>query len=89
MGDQPAHQKYYPEMENVPFGEALREAISTHEDATIQDLDMLSEDFDIEAINRVVSSTAEISIALELRLENVTIDVWNNDAVHVRVTKKQ
>lgn len=87
MAEDQQRRKYHPRQENIPLGEAIREAIAAHETAENTDVAALDENFDIQALNRFVSSADEILISLELRLPNVTVEIWSNGGVTIEVTE--
>lgn len=88
--DDPERRRHYPEEENVPLSEAVREAVDAHETAdAVADGAALSNHLDIEAIDRLFTGTGEVAISAQLHLPNVTVSIWSDGAVDIRVTDRQ
>ena len=87
MDENPERRRYYPDEENVPLSVAIEEAVRAHEGAP-----PLSNDFDLydhvdpDAIDMLFTDTAGADISVQFRLPDVTVSVWSDGGVDIRVT---
>lgn len=93
MDDNPKRSRHYPNEENVPLSEAVREAVDAHERSeAIADESALYDRVNIEAIDNLftdvdgVTDANDVSITLQMDLPNVRVSVWSDGAVNIRVT---
>lgn len=91
--DDPERFRHYPNEENVPLSEAIREAVEAHDDAeAIEDESALYEHVNVEAVDELftdldgVTKVEDVSVTLQLDLPNVQVSVWSDSAVDIRVT---
>jgi len=87
--DHPEHRRYYPDSENIPLSEAIYEAVQAHENTTLS-----SDEFDLyhhiqpEALDNLFKETSDIEISVQIRLTNVTVSIWSDGGIDIRVTDK-
>lgn len=87
MDSNPERRRHYQNEENVPLSEAVREAVDAHENAeAVMDEAALYDSLDIETIDQLFTDTGDVSLSVQIQLPNVTVGIWRNDAVNIRVT---
>ena len=80
-------RQYHPGEENVPLSAAVREAIEAHGSTSLH-----ADEFDLydhvspDAIDALFRDADEVDVVLQFRLTNVTVSVWSDDAIDIRVT---
>ena len=80
-------RQYHPGEENVPLSAAVREAIEAHERTSLR-----TDEFDLydhvspDAIDELFRDTDDVGVIVQFHLTNVTVSVWNNGAIDIRVT---
>lgn len=91
MDEHPERRRYYPVEENVPLSEAVREAIEDHEKASLSadELDLYKQ-INPEAIDILFQDTTDtdVEISVQINLENVTVSIWSDHGIDIRVTDK-
>lgn len=88
MNDHIERRRYYPVAENVPLSESIREAVVAH-DRTVEDEDLEQHvSIDLEAVDGLFASAreADVEVSLHLDLEEVSIGVWSNSGIDIRVS---
>lgn len=89
MGGHPERRRYYPEEENVPLSEAVREAIEAHENSTLSADELrLYDHVNPEAIDELFLDASGVEISVQINLENVTVSIWSDGGIDIRVTDK-
>lgn len=89
MDDHPERRRYYPTEENVPLSEAVREAVAAHENASLSaDEFRLYDHVNPEAIDHLFKDTAGVDISVQIDLTNVTVSIWSDGGIDIRVTDK-
>ncbi|WP_123538222.1 HalOD1 output domain-containing protein [Halosimplex salinum] len=89
MAPSPERRRYYPEAENVPLSVAVREAVAAHESASLSaDEFDLSDHVDPEALDALFEAEADVDVSVQIRLHDVTVSVWTDDGVDIRVTDR-
>ncbi|WP_415380594.1 HalOD1 output domain-containing protein [Halosimplex sp. TS25] len=87
MDTDPERRRYYPEAENVPLSEAVREAIAAHDDASLSTTDLaLYDHVDPDALDGLFRTDGDVDVSVQIRLEDVTVSVWSDGGVDIRVT---
>ncbi len=87
--DHPERRRYYPVSENIPLSEAVSEAVQAHEEASLS-----GDEFDLynhvqpEALDNLFTETADTEISVQIRLTNVTVSIWSDGGIDIRVTDK-
>ncbi len=75
--------------ENVPLSEAVREAVEAHESSALSpDEFRLYDHINPEAIDMLFTDTADIDISVTINLTNVTVSIWSDGGVDIRVTDR-
>lgn len=88
MDENPERRRYYPDEENVPLSQAVREAIEAHEETSLSaDEFQLYDHINPEAIDLLFTDTANVSVTVRIVLENVTVSVWSDGGIDIRVTE--
>ena len=88
MDENPERRRYYPD-EDVPLSEAVREAVEAHENASLsQDEFDLYDHVNPEAIDMLFTDTAGVDVSVQIDLTNVTVSIWSDGGVDIRVTDK-
>ncbi|WP_436910474.1 HalOD1 output domain-containing protein [Halosimplex marinum] len=78
---------YYPEEENVPLSEAVREAVIAHESASVNgDEFRLYEHVEPDALDSLFRDGADVGVSVRIRLPDVTVSIWGDGGVDIRVT---
>ena len=91
VDDHAERRRYYPNEENVPLSTAIYEAIEAHEDVSLSkdELDFYQH-VNPEAIDMLFTDAAgdDVDISVTFDLTNVTISVWSDGGIDIRVTEK-
>jgi hypothetical protein len=91
IDDSSERRRYYPDEDNVPLSTAIYEAIDAHEDASLtkDELDLFQH-VNPEAIDMLFrdSVDGEVDISVQFNLTNVTVSVWSDGGIDIRVTEK-
>jgi hypothetical protein len=91
IDDSSERRRYYPDEDNVPLSTAIYEAIDAHEDASLtrDELDLFQH-VNPEAIDMLFrdSVDGEVDISVQFNLTNVTVNVWSDGGIDIRVTEK-
>jgi len=91
IDDSSERRRYYPDEDNVPLSTAIYEAIDAHEDASLtrDELDLFQH-VNPEAIDMLFrdSVDGEVDISVRFNLTNVTVSVWSDGGIDIRVTEK-
>ncbi len=87
MDSHPERRRYYPDEENVPLSEVVREALEAHESASLSadELD-LYDSVNPEAIDDLFRDTDDVDVTVRIELTNVTVSIWEDGGIDVRVT---
>lgn len=87
MDSHPERRRYYPDEENVPLSEVVREALEAHESASLSadELD-LYDSVNPEAIDDLFRNTDDVDVTVRIELTNVTVSIWEDGGIDVRVT---
>lgn len=89
MASDPERRRYYPDEENVPLSEAVREALQAHENSSLSADELeLYDHINPEAIDTLFQDTAGIDISIQIHLTNVTVSLWSDGGVDIRVADK-
>ena len=91
VDDRPERRRYYPDEENVPLSTAILEAVEAHENASLSgdELDLFRY-VDPDAIDMLFTNTTDhdVDISVQFNLADVTISVWNDGGIDIRVTER-
>ena len=86
MDEHPERRRYNPDGADSSLSEAVLEAVEAHENASLAaDEFPLYEHVSPDAIDALFADTSEVAITLQVRLENVSVSVWNDGAIDIRV----
>lgn len=89
MDESPERRRYYPDEENVPLSTTVREAVAAHEDAKLDPDEIdLYKHVNPEAIDLLFKDTSDADISVQINLSTVTVAIWSDGGVDVRVTEK-
>ncbi|WP_336003109.1 HalOD1 output domain-containing protein [Halorientalis halophila] len=89
MDDHPERRRYYPVEENVPLSEAVREAVQDHEHSSLSmDELTLYDTINPDAIDMLFEDTTDLDVSVQINLTNVTVSIWSDDGIDIRVTEK-
>lgn len=91
VDDQPERRRYYPDDESLPLSAAIYDALEAHDEATLEKDEFgLYEHVNPEAIDMLFSDTSGdgIDISVQFNLTNVTVAVWSDGGIDIRVTEK-
>lgn len=89
MDSHPERRRYYPEEENVPLSEAVREAIEAHESTSLSADELrLYDHINPDAIDMLFQDTADVDVSVQINLTNVTVSVWSDGGIDIRVSDK-
>lgn len=89
MAHDPERRRYYPERENVPLSEAVREALEAHENPSVSANDLqLYDHIDPRAIDMLFKDTADVDVSIQINLTDVTVSIWSDGGIDIRVTDK-
>lgn len=88
MDENPERRKYYPEDAETPLSQAILEAVEAHESASLTtDEFALFEHLNPDAIDMLFEDT-DLPVSVSIRLENVTVSVWSDGGIDIRVSDK-
>lgn len=91
VDDHPERRRYYPDEENVPLSTAIRGAIESHENTSLDsdELDLFKH-VNPEAIDMLFTDAPEsdVDISVQFNLTNVTVSVWSDGGIDIRVSEK-
>ena len=89
MDENRERRRYYPDEEDAPLSQTVLEAVEAHDDSTLAaDEFRLFDHVDPEAIDMLFRDSAGIDISVRFDLTNVTVSIWSDGGVDVRVTDK-
>ena len=89
MDDSPERRRYYPEEENVPLSTTVREAIAAHADVERgADEIALYDHVNPEGIDLLFKDTADADVSIKIDLDHVTVGIWGDGSVDIRVTER-
>ena len=89
MDESPERKRYYPDEENVPLSTAVREALEAHENSSLSADELrLYNHVNPEAIDVLFSDTADVDVSVQINLTNVTVSIWSDGGIDIRVTDK-
>lgn len=89
MSDSPERRKYYPDEEETPLSVAVLDAVEAHENTSLSaDQFRLYEHVNPDAIDELFTDTSDIDVSVQIHLENVTVSIWSDGGIDVRVTDK-
>lgn len=89
MNDEAGSQRYYPEEENVPLSEAVREAARAHDDAslTADEFDLF-ERVDPESLDTLFTDAAGADISVRIDLPDTSVTIWSDGGIDIRVADR-
>lgn len=88
MDEHPERRRYYPD-EDIPLSEAVREAVEAHEDTSVSADELyLYDHINPEAIDMLFKETTDVDISVQINLTNVTVSIWSDGGIDIRVTDK-
>lgn len=88
MDRNPERRKFYPDDTETPLSQAILEAVEAHESASLStDEFALFEHVNPDAIDTLFEDT-DLPVSVQIRLENVTVSVWSDGGIDIRVTDK-
>lgn len=89
MDGHPERRRYYPDHENVPLSEAVREAIEAHENSSLSADELcLYDHVNPEAIDVLFEDTDGVDISVQINLTNVAVSIWSDGGIDIRVTDR-
>ena len=89
MDDHPERRRYYPDDEDVALSEAILEAVQAHENASFcADEFRLFDHVHPDALDNLFRDTSDVEISVQINLTNVTVSVWSDGGIDIRVTDK-
>lgn len=87
MDGEPERRKYYLEDAETSLSQAILEAVEAHESSSLgADELALYESVNPEAIDSLFTDTDDVDISVQINLENVTVSVWSDGGIDVRVS---
>ena len=87
MATDPERRRYYPEEENVPLSVAVREAVAAHERSSLATDEFdLYDHVDPDALDALFGPDSEAAVSVQIYLDDVTVSVWSDGGVDIRVT---
>ena len=89
MDENPERRRYYPDEAGTPLSEAVLEAVEAHENSSlVADEFDLYKHIDPKAINLLFKDSADVDLSVRINLENVTVSIWSDGGIDIRVTDK-
>lgn len=89
MDEHPERRRFYPVEENVPLSEAVLEAVKAHENSSLSaDEFGLYDHINPDAIDMLFRDTADVDVTVQIDLENVTVSIWSDGGIDIRVTDR-
>lgn len=89
MAESPERRKYYPDEEETPLSVAVLDAVEAHENASLSaDQFRLYEHVNPDAIDQLFTGTAGVDISVQIHLDNVTVSIWSDRGIDIRVTDR-
>lgn len=89
MDEDPERRRYYPVEEDVPLSEAVREAVAAHDDSSLSPDEFdLYDNINPDAIDMLFTDTADTDVSVQIDLTNVTVSIWSDGGIDIRVTDK-
>ena len=89
MDESPERKRYYPDEENVPLSTAVREALEAHENSTLSADELrLYDHVNPDAIDELFRDTSGLDVSVQINLTNVTVSIWSDGGIDIRVTDK-
>lgn len=86
MDERPERRRYYPDEADTPLSETVLQAVEDHESASLAgDEFELYEYVNPDAIDELFTDTDDVEISVQIHLENVTVSIWNDGGVDIRV----
>ncbi|QLH84043.1 HalOD1 output domain-containing protein [Halosimplex pelagicum] len=80
---------YYPEEENVPLSEAVREAVVAHESVSMSGEEFrLYDHIERDALDSLFRDDADVDVSVQIRLTDVAVSIWGDGGVDIRVTDR-
>lgn len=87
MDNHPERRRYYPDDEGTALSEVVLEAVQAHENASFRDDEFtLYDHIHPDAIDMLFKDTSGVEISVKIHLTNVTVSLWSDGGVDVRVT---
>ena len=84
--DEHVERRRYVEGGETTPSEAVLEAVEAHEDASVTgDEFRLYEHVSPDAIDDLFADASDVAMSLRIELENVSVSVWSDGAIDVRV----
>lgn len=89
MDRHPERRRYHPGEEDVPLSVAVREALEAHENTSLSaDELQLYNRINPDAIDSLFADTAGVDVSVQINLTNVSVSIWSDGGVDIRVTDK-
>ncbi|MFH5801722.1 HalOD1 output domain-containing protein [Haladaptatus sp. CMAA 1911] len=87
MDDHPERRNYYADDVDTPLSEVVLEAVEAHESASlIEDEFSLYDHISPTAIDMLFEDTDDVSVSVRIHLTNVTVSIWSDGGIDIRVT---
>ncbi|RDI72855.1 HalOD1 output domain-containing protein [Halopelagius longus] len=87
MDDHPERRRYYPDDEDIALSEVVLEAVQAHENASFEDDEFpLYDHIHPDAIDMLFKDTSGVDVSVRIHLTNVTVSLWSDGGVDIRVT---
>ena len=87
MDEDPERRRYYPEEDDAPLSQVVLEAVEAHEKSSLSaDEFTLFERVNPRAIDMLFQESSDVSVSARFVLPNVTVSIWSDGGVEVRVT---
>ena len=89
MDEHPERRKYYPDEAGTPLSESVLEAVKAHDNASLSaDEFSLYDHINPEALDTLFKDTTDVDISVRINLTNVTVSIWSDGGIDIRVTDK-
>lgn len=90
MDDRTERRRYYPGDEDTALSEVILEAVQAHESASFRDDEFtLYDHIHPDAIDMLFKDTSGVEVSVQIHLTNVTVSLWSDGGVDVRVTENK
>ena len=91
MDENPERCRYYPDEETTPLSKAVREAVEAHGSTSLSADELaLYEHINPDALDTLFDESVggDVDVSVQLNLPNVTVSVWSDGGIDIRVTDR-
>lgn len=86
MDEHAERRRYYRGNDEGSLSEAVLETVEAHRNASLgADEFPLYEHVNPEAVDELFDDAGDVAVSLQITLENVSVSIWNDDGVDIRV----